>query len=531
MIPDQRTDASERLASRVLVALFILAFLYMISVIILFDIERLITTMPDDAGYFLEIAENAAGGKGLTFDGINRTNGFQPLWLYILVALYSAVRAAPETMMRIGMALQAVMALLAGLIVYSVHSRFFSKKTGLISGIVFVFFVFFLSVNLMESAVLVLTLSILFFVGWKGNVFNGNSRGWQLVFGIVLGLAFLARLDSVFICIAIFFFCLAKIIGDPERRANNIKRLLVIMIGAAMPILPYMTFNLVSFGSIMPISGGLKTSFPHISGPYYAFSRLTKRNWGEISVTAVYFVWFIVQRMRSAYGRDKRNYFRTGMAVLALAVLMHFLHTVLFMKWAIFRWQFATYTLLVVMVISEPVEYLMSGRLFRNSRILYWGLSSLMIIAGCLVVARRHTQPLELNWTVESYRAALWSRQNSDETDVFAMKDAGIFGYFCQRRVINLDGVVNTMEYQDILKERRLNEYLDEHKVRYLVQHAFFRREDITDGRYDTYSMSYPSHKYESESDEITLRKEDEVYRSGVFWDGPHRTVFLIFRR
>jgi hypothetical protein len=301
--------------------------------------------------------------------------------------------------------------------------------------------------------------------------------------------------------------------------------LLLIMIGAAIPIIPYLAYNLVSFGSIMPISGGLKTSFPHISGPDYAFERLTKRNWGEIAVTVVYLAWFIVR------GRKKGGYFRAAMFFLGLTVLMHFLHTVLFMKWAIFRWHFAVYTLALTMVMSEPVEYFFSRGPLKRSRVLYWGLAALMLLAGCFQLFRRHTQPFELDWKVESYRAALWARGNSGENDVFAMKDAGVFGYFSRRSVINLDGIVNNMDFQEVLREKRLGEYLEEHRVRYLVQHAFFRREDITDGNYESYPMQYESHKYGSFSDEIILRKSDEVYRSKPFLDGVHRTVFLIFKR
>src|SRR5262249_47569055 len=38
----------------------------------------------DDAFYYLEIARNAASGRGFTMDGISLTNGFQPLWMWLL---------------------------------------------------------------------------------------------------------------------------------------------------------------------------------------------------------------------------------------------------------------------------------------------------------------------------------------------------------------------------------------------------------------------------------------------------------------
>ena len=41
----------------------------------------------DDAYYYLQIAYNIAHGAGSTFDGITMTNGYQPLWMAIVVAI------------------------------------------------------------------------------------------------------------------------------------------------------------------------------------------------------------------------------------------------------------------------------------------------------------------------------------------------------------------------------------------------------------------------------------------------------------
>jgi hypothetical protein len=490
----------------------------------------LITIVPDDAGYFLEIAENAAAGKGLTFDGINRTNGFQPLWLYTLVLLHYAFKVQPEIMFRIGMVVQALLAFAAGILFYRILARIFSGRAVLISGIVFVFFVFFLSINLMESALLVFSLSLLFFSGWMLRVFSTYSRLRHFVFGLLLGLTFLARLDTVFIILAVFFFCLAQIVRSPVNRMEKVRRLVFIILGSSLIISPYLAYNLFSFGSIMPISGALKSSFPRISGPGYAFSLLTKRNWGEIAIAITYFAWFFIRGRRSSRPDSGLGYFRLCMAVLSLSVLMHFIHTSLFMKWAIFRWHFVTYTLLATLVLNELAEYTLSRSFFERRRAIYRLAVILMIIGGSIILFKRHSQPFKLNWTVESYKAALWTRRNTDENAVLAMKDAGIFGYFSERSVINLDGVVNNMKYQEVLDKRKLGEYLERNGVRYLAKHAFFGREDITDSNYNSYAVMYFSFRYNTYSDEILLRREDEVYRSDPYINESNRTVFLIFK-
>ncbi|MEZ5141768.1 MAG: hypothetical protein R2726_04510 [Acidimicrobiales bacterium] len=44
----------------------------------------------DDAYYYFGIARNVAAGKGSTFDGINATNGYHPLWLALAVPVFKA---------------------------------------------------------------------------------------------------------------------------------------------------------------------------------------------------------------------------------------------------------------------------------------------------------------------------------------------------------------------------------------------------------------------------------------------------------
>ena len=46
----------------------------------------------DDGFFYFKVARNVANGLGFTFDGINRTNGFHPLWMAVCIAVYSIVR-------------------------------------------------------------------------------------------------------------------------------------------------------------------------------------------------------------------------------------------------------------------------------------------------------------------------------------------------------------------------------------------------------------------------------------------------------
>ena len=46
----------------------------------------------DDAYYYFKVAQNISEGRGSTFDGINPTNGYHPLWMLICVPIFALAR-------------------------------------------------------------------------------------------------------------------------------------------------------------------------------------------------------------------------------------------------------------------------------------------------------------------------------------------------------------------------------------------------------------------------------------------------------
>ena len=48
---------------------------------------QLVAQIPDDAADYFQIGRNYADGWGLTFDGRNPTNGFQPLWQALIAVM------------------------------------------------------------------------------------------------------------------------------------------------------------------------------------------------------------------------------------------------------------------------------------------------------------------------------------------------------------------------------------------------------------------------------------------------------------
>ncbi|MDD4857332.1 MAG: hypothetical protein PHD74_04405 [Candidatus Krumholzibacteria bacterium] len=520
---------NEELYSKASYALIVAGVLVLSLFIITAPMHRVLTVIPDDAAYYFKIAQNVSEGRGLTFDGINRTNGFQPLWLCILIPFYSIVRGDPEAMCRIVIVLQGVLLALAAVLLNAVLVRFFSKRAAFVSLLLFMFFIFVQAANGMESAVLILSLSALLLFGARTHMLGPRDARRDLILGMLLGFVVLARLDMVFVPLVVLGAKFGGALIAREGRSVRVARSAAVLCGFAAIFVPYAVYNRVSFGSVMPISGALKSSFPRATLSDYAFSTLGKRGLLGLAMAFAYLLWRVVRPRRPMDPPGNAGYFRSAMAVMACAILLHFLHTILFMRWAVFGWHYVPYILFGVVMVCEPLDRLLSCMTVKRSGFAYWIAVAAIVVIGCSSVFRNLNRSPEKSWHVAAYDAALWARQNTGPLAIFAMKDAGTFGYFSERSVINLDGVVNNREYQAALREKNLNGYLAVKGVRFIVQHAFWNRPDIISGDYDAYEISYRSRLFDSDSEPVVLRKVDEAYRSRPYFDGPYETVFIIW--
>ena len=78
---------------------------------------------------------------------------------------------------------------------------------------------------------------------------------------------------------------------------------------------------------------------------------------------------------------------------------------------------------------------------------------------------------------VARYDVALWMAENSPPDTVFAAWNAGQLSFFSNRTVINLDGVINSVDYYErvLVGSTSLAEYLGENNVDYIVDYSIYR--------------------------------------------------------
>jgi hypothetical protein len=220
----------------------------------------------NDAFYYLDIARNSLGFHGFTFDGQYMTNGFHPLWEYLLILLERCgiLHLTPTSASLLPVYFVDLLLLATGAAAMCAAStRYLRHRTlalliaapgliWLLTGLIDPAYLATWSyLNGMESA-----LALLFFAAaslvYRDEEMNATRT---LCFATLLGLGTLSRLDDIFIAAAMAALLLWN---SPSRERMR----------TALPLLPlpllvaaYLAYNHHSLGIFLPISGGAKAGF------------------------------------------------------------------------------------------------------------------------------------------------------------------------------------------------------------------------------------------------------------------------------
>ncbi|HTO68804.1 MAG TPA: hypothetical protein VMR31_03000 [Myxococcota bacterium] len=450
----------------------------------------------DDAYYYLAIARNAAAGHGFTADGLSPTNGFQPLWMWLLVPVAWLLGGATGPLLwTVHAVVVAIFAATGGLLYGLLRPRFGAGPAA--AGTALLFWPPFANVLLsgMESGLAACLAVALVRELLDGGVLEPrDARPGDLRTGVLLGLVLLARLDSVFIAVGLAgYLAVREAVAHGPARAVR-KGLLVFWPVIAL-LAPYLAWNQLAFGHLVPISGVLKTN---LAAPGFTPWNLTPSYWGVLALVAAALA--APEPLRA--GARVRPVF----GALAVGLGLQSLHTMVFMHWAVFGWHFALFI---------PVGALAAAAVAHAARARMPAGAARALGAACaaaLVVAQGFSlSRLPLQFMAASGEAGRWVAANLPPDARLGMKDSGAFGFFSERSVVNLDGVVNSFAYQEALCRGELAGFLREHRVSYVCQHAV--PPEVRSGSYTAFVQRYPCHLPGGGGSELELRRDGEVYR------------------
>jgi hypothetical protein len=484
-----------------------------LTVFFLSPLEGVLATgmAEDDAFYYLNIAANVTAGHGSTFDGLSRTNGYHPLWLVLLLPVYAALGSNPPLAFRAACLLGVILLLLSALLWNRHLFKSFTRPWTATLGIaIFCFLSFFSSSHAMEMPLLMLvTAAYLTFFALRDPLSLEASARDELLAGTLLALAFLARLDMVFLGFATVLGALLK----GWRRHAPPRRIVVKVLRLLAPCLvlsaPYLAWNLIRFRHLVPISGTLKSSFPHVGPHPYVLTHLGIPVVFSLGVGVVLLLGGLLRASRD-------DPLVSGLKVLSVMALLQVVYAFLFEKWGFAHWQMAPTFFLGSFGAAWVFEAIMRLAESRVGARACGALGALAVVGAVVVtlaggVRFRLLVPESDSFYVAEYVAANWAHDRLPADAVLAAKsDAGLFGYFSRRRVINInDGLVNNFEYQKTLKEKGLAAYLKEMNVGWLLLSV-----DPVNVRDGVFGLMARGYLYNVESEEIPVSLADAVYQS-----------------
>ncbi len=210
----------------------------------------------DDFYYYAQVARNIRDHGISSFDGVTLTNGYQPLWMLIVLALsfFSPIPSEGFFLLLflVSLALHAggtwrlrrlLMKMFAGAPLIDVATVFY----------------FFLGLLLAVSGMEVVTLFFLlpFLIASWRRLVAAPKDGEAVWFGFLCALAILGRLDAIFLMAMLFLA--AAILLLPRSLGAGLRAGGVAGLACAAPIGLYLLSNLAWFGVTVPVSGLAKS--------------------------------------------------------------------------------------------------------------------------------------------------------------------------------------------------------------------------------------------------------------------------------
>lgn len=159
----------------------------------------------DDAYYYFKVAQNISEGHGSTFDGINRTNGYHPLWMLICVPIFAFARFDLILPLRILMLVMGGLSAATAILLYRLIGKVFFPAIGALAAFYWVFSFDVLNIvyrSGLETGIAAFFIVLLVYKlyeierSWRG---NEVSQAQITTLAVIAVLTIFSRLDLVFL--------------------------------------------------------------------------------------------------------------------------------------------------------------------------------------------------------------------------------------------------------------------------------------------------------------------------------------------
>ncbi len=478
-------DYSKIISIRFLKSFFIiLSVLFITFVIFTIDITSLINFAHDDSFYYLKTAFNFSTGNGSSFDTINPTNGYHPLYFWILSLFFFIINlfviTSPELLFRFLCVLHLIIVIIIIYLISEIIRICYDKDISKINKYsnVITYSVLFGTILIRdigtESQLTVLLLLILYLLVLKKNNFNFR---YKLILGFVISLLLLSRTDLLYV----FFIPLMIFYIYRKGVTDLFKKYFIIFIFVLVAVIINISYNYLVDGSIFSVSHLIVNSFPKIlllenikslyteTGSYISFLKLLMLIFLLIVSLFLYY-----SKRKSTIRFDRCFLFSI---LLAIGSLLFCFQHLAFNKFGLKSWYMAIPSICIVLLIINVFQIIR----IKKTHLKYLMFVSIIIVSIYFLIIRVFNNKFMY--------AYLYSKEIEKITAVndriFQIDFSGITGFFSSRKIINGDGLINSMEYSRYLRGNDVSKFLKEKDVKYFSFYVYKNYQEDDEYIYD----------------------------------------------
>lgn len=430
----------------------------------------------DDAYFYLQIANNISQGNGSTFHQITPTNGYHPLWMLCCTLGAYIADGNRIALLHIMAVVQVIFYCVSLYLLWRI-----SKKLNLHFLLAGVFVLTFVMINsggmrLFEGhlAIMLQLATLSLFI----DLLDGNRSKKLLVgIGTLLGLVFLARLDTLFFIVPIAVIGVWVILKDTRSILQKMIAIHLAALPAAFFAGMYLIYNMLEFGHLVPISGLIKSTYPQAN-----FSLDALGPHGKNAVAASVFLLSILISIKRQNPKNLIIY-----VVLWLSIVLHAVYIATY-SWGS-QWYYTTaYLSLAIASMALLTEI---GYLADNYKIYFSKLFS-NTVTICLLVLMLLTTAMTVSKTFYNFSlfmvgtgkqkinpefssnpgkkvAEILNQHLAPGTKIYVFDAPGVLAFYTNFKILPADGLMNDLAYDQEVLNKGIDFYLKEKQVNYYL--------------------------------------------------------------
>lgn len=469
--------------------------------------SEIISSIADDEFYVLQVAKNYAIGNGVSFDGKALTTGFHPIYFILLTLIYPFTNSDIVYFLMSSIILKTIFYLLSAFLIFIVTHRLSSNllyrnQLSAIMSLMFLahpYSLFLIFSGLEQLISIFFFLCFLFyFIYISTNNKTVKDRSF-ILWGILLGLAYLARTDNIILLPLLLFFIL---FSRSNQLSSKIKNVALGAAGYLFIVIPWYVFIYLKTGSLAQNSGAVKIflnenvnlalnerlfgAFAFVNKFWWPFlnhelAPLYKLFLGLFLIIGIYLIIINIPVLKFRKWLknnlmaiiDKSLFIKINIQV---AVICIFYTSVIAITYGFLfgsarEWYYglSVVTIFFLFVISYNLFFIsLKNQILRVFSILTIVLFSIFAFSGMIKDQENHLG--KFTNQKEMFTVSKWMKLHLPKTAIVGSWNAGILGFFSERSVVNLDGLINN-DILIYLKSNTLYKYMKKREINYIIDY------------------------------------------------------------